>query len=160
MLFVDLADDSLTLMNGMDDSIQELKEVQREMANLTRKVARVGGKIEKRQREISRHRAKLCEYGATEEAVKELVNEVYLKSFRTSSGSAIPLKHAKLPQRHTAAHRAAVDANLESYYRRQEEALVASSSTQYAGRASSPLDHERLRRAFPGNFASDPVTLE
>ena len=145
----------------MDDSIQELKEVQREMANLTKKIARVGGKIEKRQREISRHRAKLCEYGATEDAVKELVNEVYLKSFRTNSGSAIPLKCAKLPQRHTAAHRAAVDATLASYYQQdEEEAPVASSLTQHVGRASSPLDHERLRRAFPGNSASDPVTLE
>ena len=80
-LFVDLADDSLALVNGMDDSIEELKEVQREMANLARKVARVGGKIEKQQREISRHHAKLCEYGATEEEVKVLINKVYLKFF-------------------------------------------------------------------------------
>ena len=123
----------------MDDSIQELKEV---------------------QREISRHRVKLCEYGATEEEVKVLINEVYLKFFRTDGGSAIPLKHAKLPRRHTKAHWTAVDVALEAYYRREEEQPVASSSTQHAGRASSPLDHERLRRAFPGNSASDPVTLE
>ena len=94
-LFVDLADDSLALVNGMDDSIQELKEVQRELANLTRKVARVGGKIEKRQREISRHRAKLCEYGKTEEEVKVLIDKTYLEFFRTDSGSAIPLKRAR-----------------------------------------------------------------
>ena len=128
----------------MEESIQELKDVQREMANLMKKIARVRGKIEKRQREISRHRAKLCEYGATEEEVKVLINEVYLKFFRTDSGSAILLKRAKHPRRHTAAHQAAIDAALEAYYRREEEQPVASSSTQPAGRASSPLDHERL----------------
>ena len=159
-LFVDLADNSLALVNSMDDSIEELQEVQRELANLSKKVAQVGGKIEKRQREVSRHRAKLCEYGAMEEEVKVLINEVYLKFFRTDSGRAIPNKAAKLPRRHTKAHCVAVDALLESYYHREEEEPVASSLTQHVGRASSPLDHERLRRAFPGNSASDPVTLE
>ena len=65
----------------MDESIEKLKEVQKELTNLTKKIARVGGKYEKRQREISRHRAKLCEYEATEKEVKVLINEVYLKFF-------------------------------------------------------------------------------
>ena len=144
----------------MDELIDELKEIQRELTNLTRKIARVGGKYEKRQREISRHRNKLCEYGATEEEVKVLVNEVYLKFFRAVDGRSEPLKHTNKPRCHTAAHKVTVDATLEAYYHRQEEPLVASSSTQHVGQASSPLDHECLRRAFPENSASDPVILE
>ena len=97
MLFVDLADDSLALVNSMDESIQKLKEVQRELTNLTKKIARVERKYEKRQREIARHRAKLCEYGATEEEVKTLVNEVYLKFFRVESGDTVPLKCTSKP---------------------------------------------------------------
>ena len=96
-LFVDLADDSLALVNGIDESIQELKEVQRELTNLTTKIARIGGKYEKRQREISRHRAKLCEYRAMEEEVKVLINEVYLKFFRVDHGDTVPLKRASKP---------------------------------------------------------------
>ena len=128
-LFVDLADDSLALVNGMDESIQELKEVQREMVNLTKKIARIGEKYKKRQREILRHRAKLCNYRATEEEVKVLINEVYLKFFRVDHRDSIPLKRPSKPRRHTAAHRAAIDAALEEYYHRREEPLVASSST-------------------------------
>ena len=80
-LFVDLADDSLALIARMDKTMQKLREVQRELTNLMKKIARVGGKYEKRQREIRRHRAKLCEYGATEDEMKEMVNEVYLRFF-------------------------------------------------------------------------------
>ena len=62
----------------MDKTMQELREVQRELTNLTKRLAQVGGKYEKRQREIRRHCAKLCEYRATEDEVKEVINEVYL----------------------------------------------------------------------------------
>ena len=56
----------------------------------------------------------------------------------------MPKEHTNKPRQHTAAHRAATDAALEAYYRWQEEQPVASSSTQPARRAGSPLDHERL----------------
>ena len=160
-LFIDLADDSLVLVAEMDETMQELREVQRELANLTKRLTQVGGKYEKQQREIRRHRAKLCEYGAMEDEVKEVINEVYMRFFQVVDRDTMPKEHSNKPQRHTAAHRAATDAALEAYYRRQEEEQpVASSSTQPVGRAGSPLDHEHLRHAFPGNSASDPITLK